>query len=639
MADEVTRKELLKAGAAVAAAASLASFLPEHVARALAAPAPSCAQLNDIEHVVILVQENRSFDHYFGTYPGVRGFSDPQALRLNDGSGLSVFAQPGYAPGVNPNGHLLPFHLDTRNNGACTNDVTHNWGPQHLSFNDGAMDSFVSEHVKASADGPQNGPLVMGYYERADLAYYHALADAFTVCDGYHCSVLGPTDPNRLYTISATLDPDGKNGGPMLVTDVKGAKYNFTWTTMPEQLRAAGISWKVYGGPDTNAGTNLLMDFSKFRSDPELAANAFAPTFSGTAQPDTFRADIAAGSLPQVSWVLAPLLQTEHPPSPPVMGEYATSQVLSALTADPALWAKTALFVTWDENGGFFDHVAPPVAPPGTAGEFVSLDPLPASAAGIRGPVGLGFRVPLLVVSPFSRGGFVCSDRFDHTSLLRFLETRFGVEVPNLTEWRRSVTGDLTSAFNFAAPIQSIPNLTQPSPADPSVTSPNCTASSGVSNVNESGPGAAYYSVPQTQQMPSQEPGQPKRPSGDLPPEGGCMQTRRVSLAIHRPHGHRVLRVDVYINGKHVRTVKARHHQTVSRITLATLPKGPFTLKIVAHTDNHHQVTSVRRYNGCTKGPPHTLHHHNGHDHQHRPHHRPRHHHHHPARPHKPDPV
>jgi len=643
MARELTRKELLKAGAATAAAASLAPLFPEHVARALAAPAPSCAQLKDIEHVVILVQENRGFDHYFGTYPGVRGFSDPQALRLNDGSGQSIFAQPGYPQGVNPNGHLLPFRLDTQNGamGECTNDITHNWGPQHLSFNNGAMDSFVVEHLKASADGPKNGPLTMGYYERADLAYYYALADAFTLCDGYHCSVLGPTDPNRLYTVSATLDPDGKNGGPLLKTDTKpasskGKLFNFTWTTMPEQLRATGVSWKVYGGQDTNISTNILSDFTRFRSDPVLAANAFGPTFSGTSQPDTLRADIAAGTLPQVSWVLAPILQTEHPPSPPLTGEAATSQLLAALTANPEVWAKTALFITWDENGGFFDHAPPPVAPPGTPGEYVSVNPLPGDAQGIAGPIGLGFRVPLLVISPFSRGGFVCSDRFDHTSLLRFLETRFGAEVPNLTDWRRSVTGDLTSAFNFAKPDSSVPRITPPPPVD---ISGNCGLPSAVSEVNETGPGAAYYNVPAVQRMPSQEPGSPKRPSGDLcgpngssasasanplglPPAGGCMDTRRFSFHVHRPHGRRVMRVEAYVNGKHLKTVHAHHGGSISRLVLAPLPEGLFTLRIVAHTVNHHRIVSIRQYHGCTKGPPHTLH---GHHPRHR---------HHPARKH-----
>lgn len=509
----MTRKELLKAGAATAALASLGSLFPEHVARALAAPAPACASLEQIEHVVILVQENRSFDNYFGTYPGVRGFSDPAAPRLDDGSGLSVFAQPGYpVPGYG--GHLMPFRLDTQmGNGECTNDITHDWGPQHASWNGGKMDRFVAEHLQA--DGPANGPLTMGYYERADLAYYHALADAFTICDGYHCSVLGPTDPNRLYTISATLDPDGTHGGPMLKTDTKGIGskgnvFNFTWTTMPEQLRTAGVSWKVYGGPDANAGDNLLLNFTKYRTDAELAANAFAPTFPGT-----FNADAAAGTLPQVSWVLAPLVQTEHPPAAPALGESATSQVLAALTQNPAVWAKTALFVTWDENGGFFDHVAPPTAPPGTPGETITVSNLPPEAAGIRGPIGLGFRVPLLVISPFARGGFVCSDVFDHTSLLRFLETRFGAEVPNLTAWRRSVTGDLTSAFNFAKPDSSLPNIAQPSPTDPAITRSNCPVNSPISTLDESNPIVATYPVPPNR-MPAQEAGVAKRPSGDL---------------------------------------------------------------------------------------------------------------------------
>ncbi|GAC1316619.1 MAG: phospholipase C [Thermoleophilaceae bacterium] len=526
---EVTRKELLATGASAAAAASLMGLFPEHVVRALAAAGPSCGRLQDIEHVVILVQENRSFDNYFGTYPGVLGFSDPQALRQADGS--SVFAQAGYpAPGFG--GRLLPFRLDTQNaNGECTNDITHEWGAQHRSWNGGKMDRFVEEHLRA--DGMANGPLTMGYYERADLAYYHALADAFTVCDRYHCSVLGPTDPNRLYTISATLDPDGRNGGPLLKTDTKGVSskgrpFDFTWTTMPEQLRARGVSWKVYAGPDGNAGDNLLLDFTKFRNDPQLAANAFAPTFPGT-----FQADAAAGTLPQVSWVLAPLAQTEHPPAAPVLGEYATSQVLSALTANQAVWTKTALFVTWDENGGFFDHVPPPVAPPGTPGEFVGVDPLPAVAEGIRGPIGLGFRVPLLVISPFARGGFVCSDVFDHTSLLRFLETRFGAEVPNLTPWRRSVTGDLTSAFNFVRPDDSVPVIAQPSPVDPAITRSNCATNSGPSLLDENSPIVATYPVPPNR-MPVQAAGVARRPSG-LCGAAAPGSTRRAS----KPKRHR----------------------------------------------------------------------------------------------------
>jgi phospholipase C len=261
--------------------------------------------------------------------------------------------------------------------------------------------------------------------------------------------VIGPTDPNRLYSLTATIDPEGKNGGPSLTTLVTNREQEFgkfTWTTYPEQLQAAGISWKIYSTPDGDYGDDVLPYFKAYQTNPQLAANAFGPQF-----PSDFLADCAAGTLPQVSWVLCSLVQSEHPPAPVSYGEVALAEILDALTGNPALWAKSALFATYDENGGFFDHVPPPVAPPGTPGEYLTVNPLPSDAGGIAGPIGLGFRVPMLVISPFSRGGLVCSRTFDHTSLLRFLETRFGPEVPNLSKWRRSQTGDMTAAFNFAA--------------------------------------------------------------------------------------------------------------------------------------------------------------------------------------------
>jgi phospholipase C len=508
---EVTRRELLQRGVAGAAALGFMGLAADPISRALALSQP-CGRLTDIEHVVILIQENRSFDHYFGSYRGVSGFADPKAMKLRDGSGLTVFAQPGYpAPGYG--GHLLPFRLDTdpSMNGECTNDIEHGWGPQHRCWNGGGMDGFVSEHL--TDNGAANGPLTMGYYRRQDLPFYYALADAFTLCDRFHCSVIGPTDSNRLYSVSGTIDPDGRNGGPLLETLVanRPSKFGaFTWTTMPERLQANGVSWKCYGGPDGNYGDNVLSYFKAYQTNADLAANAFTPTFPGT-----FQTDCASGQLPQVSWVLAPLVQSEHPPAPVAYGENATYQVLSALTSNPQLWAKTALFVTYDENGGFFDHVAPPVAPPGTAGEYVTVDPLPSAAQGIRGPIGLGFRVPGLVVSPFSRGGFVCSETFDLTSTLLFIEKRFGVEVPNLSAWRRSVVGDLTSAFNFAAPNQVVPPLPAPSLADPRVLESDCPTNAPVSFIAEDFPTVKTYPIPAPpQQMPSQEPGKPRRPSG-----------------------------------------------------------------------------------------------------------------------------
>ena len=471
------------------------------VQRALAASTASCGTLSSIEHVVILINENRSFDHYFGTYRGVRGFSDPKAA-----SGVFAQAFPG-AAGKPYGGHLLPFRFDTDHQGECVNDITHSWGPQHQMWHNGKMDAFLSVHL--AEDGQRDGPNTMGYYTRDDLPFFHALADAFTICDGYHCSVIGPTDPNRLYSLSATLDPTGAHGGPILSTSSTRVERagTLTWTTMPEQLQARGITWKFYGGPDANYGDNVLPYFKAYQTNPVLAANAFTPTFPGT-----FEADCAAGLLPQVSWILAPLLESEHPPAPVTYGEVTAARVLSALVDNPALWAKTALFITYDENGGFFDHVPPPVAPKGTKGEWLTA--MTPDAAGIAGPIGLGFRVPLLVVSPFSRGGFVCSQTFDHTSLLRFLERRFGAEVPNLSAWRRSVTGDLTAAFNFAAPNPNVPLLPQPTTADPRVLASDCPTQAPDAG-DESFPTVQGYPLPAPpQKRPAQESGTARRPSG-----------------------------------------------------------------------------------------------------------------------------
>src|SRR5206468_4109158 len=241
---------------------------------------PAAARLQDIEHVIVMIQENRSFDHYFGTYRGVIGFGDP--------AGRDVFAQPGYR-----DGDLLPFHLDTRNaNGECVADPIHTWGAQHRMWNGGRMDGFV--RANTAAIGAGNGPITMGYYDRNDLPFYYALADAFTICDRFFCSAIGPTDPNRLHAMSATIDPDGKAGGPVVGSVGSTTEApRLRWTTMPERLRANGISWKVYASPDSTYvdGDNTLLFFQQYRSDPELAAGAFGATFPGT-----FEADVANGS-------------------------------------------------------------------------------------------------------------------------------------------------------------------------------------------------------------------------------------------------------------------------------------------------------------------------------------------------------
>ena len=505
---------MLKAGAAAGASALAYNSL---IAKALANP-PNCGSLKDIQHVVILIQENRSFDHYFGSYRGVAGFADPNVLPLSDGSGLTVFAQPGY-PGGFDGSHMYPFHFDSFNNGECTNDINHSWAPQHGYCDGGKLDGFVTEHL--AVDGSANGPLTMGYYTRTDLSFYYALADAFTICDHYHCSAIGPTDPNRLYSMSATLDPAGTAGGPILSTSSTRIERfgTLSWTTMPEQLQARGISWKVYGDPDGNYGDNVLPYFKQYLTNPVLTANALVPTYPGT-----FQTDAALGALPQVSWILAPLINSEHPPAPEIYGEFVAANVLNTLVSNPAVWSKTALFITHDENGGFFDHVPPPTAPPGTAGEYLTVSPLPSDASGVAGPVGLGFRVPLLIASPFARGGLVSHDVFDHTSLLRFLETRFGAEVPNLSSWRRSVTGDLTTAFNFVKVNTSVPSLPQPSLTDSRVTMSTCATSAPLDLATDTTNSlktleqtlVATYPVTVNTAPPPQEPGTAPTPSGPV---------------------------------------------------------------------------------------------------------------------------
>ena len=433
----ITRRELLQAGAGAGALALGANPL---VQQALAKQLPP-GKLSDIEHVVILIQENRSFDHYFGMLPGVRGFGDTSVPK-------SRFEQPGY-PAEGYGGVLMPFHPPSGASPGqrCFPDITHNWVPQHESWNSGAMDGFVKAHL--ASDGAEAGPATMGYYTRSDIPFYYALAENYTICDNYFCSVLGPTYPNRLYSMTGTIDPDGENGGPLVETtdDFEFVKGRFTWETYPEALEAAGVTWKSYTGTELGEEDNMLEFFKNFQENKTLKSKGLEPKY-----PQDFITDLKHGELPQVSWVNTSVLQTEHPGySSAKIGEYVVDLLLSRLHKH-GYWPKTALFVTWDENGGFFDHVAPPVPEPGTPKEFLTVPDITKDSGGVQGPIGFGFRVPMLVLSPFSRGGFLCSDQFDHTSMLRFLETRFGVEVPNLSAWRRENAGDLTTAFDFAEP-------------------------------------------------------------------------------------------------------------------------------------------------------------------------------------------
>jgi len=443
----------------MASGAFSASF-PASIARALEIPANDRTRsINDVEHIVVLMQENRSFDHYFGTLRGVRGFGDPRAVNLPNGD--PVWYQPG-GPG-----YVLPFRPEASNaEFVFIEDVAHDWNTTHNAFNKGANDQWIS----------QKGVASMVYFNRQDISFHYALADAFTICDSYHCSLLGPTDPNRYHMWTGWVGNDGNGGGPV----IDNAEAGYDWHTYPERLTQAGISWKVYqdmgdglDGSDYwgwtsnayigNFGDNSLLYFHQYQNAApgsalyESALRATNVKVSGNLV-DQFRADVMANRLPRVSYIVAPEAFSEHPNWAANYGAWYISQFLDALTSNPKVWSKTALFLTWDENGGFFDHIVPPT-PPESPAQGLSTVPIeneifPGNASDASGPYGFGVRVPMLVISPWSKGGYACSEVFDHTSIIRFIEERFAQDNPslietNITPWRRAVTGDLTSAFDF----------------------------------------------------------------------------------------------------------------------------------------------------------------------------------------------
>ncbi|MFT8990260.1 MAG: phospholipase C, phosphocholine-specific [Gluconobacter albidus] len=446
-----SRRQFLRFGSATAAAA----LLPENLKRALAiAPHTVTGTIQDVEHVVILMQENRSFDHYFGCLQGVRGYADPRAERLPDGS--SVFAQPDGKGGT-----VLPFLFNTAHtSSACLASLDHSWKGTQAAWND--WNTWISH----------KGPMTMGHFTRAEIPYYYALADAFTICDAYHASLFGPTNPNRLFLFSGTSGLAVGHSGKQAVENVDDGNWSadmahdhpdftpFRWDTYPEKLQDAGVSWRVYQEYD-NFGDNPLASFAQFRNlDPASwqyrrarqivpgSTEADMHTTEGRYLVAEFERDISEGRLPQVSWIVPPTALSEHPNAPPGYGEHLISQLMDVFVRHPDVWSRTVFILNYDENDGFFDHVPAPV--PALTAEQGGGTVSTQGESYHDIPVGLGPRVPAIIVSPWTKGGWVNSQVFDHTSVLRFLEARFGVKCPNITPWRRSVCGDLTSVFDFA---------------------------------------------------------------------------------------------------------------------------------------------------------------------------------------------
>lgn len=567
-----SRREFIKQAAILTGVGAMATF-PESIRRAMAIePQPGTTVL-DAEHIVILMQENRSFDHTYGSLRGVRGFNDPRAITLPDGN--PVWAQPD-----KHGKRYLPFRLNIKDTKSTwMGSLPHSWTNQVDARNEGRYDRWLD--VKHSGEKAFAGmPLTLGYYSREDIPFYYALADAFTVCDQNFCSCLTGTTPNRLHlwtgTIRAKQSPDSL--AHVFNDDVDYGRWA-SWPTFPERLEDLGISWRIYqnelslesgleGEHDawlanftdnpiewfTQYGVRFAAthrtfilkrlneipgeisarqaevgaasgerrdqlkkeiadleralarfqseqaEFSqeRFESLPDRAKRLHERAFTiNSGDPDfrelaeiayrdgnidrrvlapkgdvlhQFRKDVAEGKLPTVSWLVPSERFSDHPSSA-WYGAWYLSEVLDILTKNPEVWKKTVFILTYDENDGYFDHVPPFVAPdparPETgrvsagidAGlEYVSLEQDRAWHPGhARGSsIGLGYRVPMVIASPWSRGGAVCSQVFDHTSVLQFLEkvlshkTGKKVEEPNINRWRRAVCGDLMAAFRSA---------------------------------------------------------------------------------------------------------------------------------------------------------------------------------------------
>jgi phospholipase C len=462
----MSRRRFVATGAALAAAAGLAGTLPESLARAASAR-PATADLSHVKHVVYIMMENRSFDHYFGTFPGARGFGDPSAILLPNRN--SVFQQPDPA---NPDGYLEPYHMSTITTGAAAvPSLSHDWRDQHAAWNFGAMDGWLLTHL--ASDGEVRGSFTMGYYTREDIPFHWALARSFTLCDNYHCSVFGPTNPNRLVWMSGNIDPQGRAGGPVLETVTPNP---LTYPSAAETLYQAGYSIKVY--EYDSSGFNAFAWFANFirKTVPTALYNSvFAhgtlygngtPGGIGNADRPTkaandrlaFEEDCANGVLPDVSWLLPPGVNDEHPPNIPAAGAQYLASKLEALAANEELWHSTVLVLSYDENDGFFDHVVPPTPNRGEfPEEFVTI-PSPKGTPGGGLPVGAGFRVPAIIVSPWTVGGRIFSEVSDHSSGLRFIEAvtaagglagRGPVTFTPISRWRRANFGDFTRALRL----------------------------------------------------------------------------------------------------------------------------------------------------------------------------------------------
>ncbi|GAB3018518.1 phospholipase C, phosphocholine-specific [Niabella terrae] len=453
--------------------------------KALAVPAYNRSRtINDVQHIVILMQENRSFDHYFGAMRGVRGFGDRFPIPLK--SGQRAFHQSDgkkIVPPYRANGKT--------SNAALVQGTPHNFSDMQAAWNQGKYGFWPLYKT----------PYSMAYYTREEIPFQYAMAESFTICDAHFCSVATGTDPNRIVFFSgANFDPDKRAAG-INCTDrdsepvnlrcwIKGGlpepgyQYQgdaFRWATLPDLLERAGLGWRIYQDPNDNwtGAMHGCLAFDSFRK--AKPGSAIYENGMRHWSLEDLKNDVLKGKLPEVSWVLPSQKDSEHPgaPSSPYRAADFTHRILEAITANPEVWSKTVFFVTFDENDGFFDHLPAPAVPSynldgSLAGKSTVdikgmyfnnsgsqknyIDPRDTISGQLR-PWGMGPRVPMYIISPWSKGGWVNSEVADHTSVAQFIEKRFGIEVPSITPWHRAVSSDLSSAFDFETPNVQLPPM------------------------------------------------------------------------------------------------------------------------------------------------------------------------------------
>ncbi|KAK0386804.1 hypothetical protein NLU13_6640 [Sarocladium strictum] len=401
--------------------------------------------LADIDHVILFMQENRAFDHYFGTMPGVRGFADPN-VQVNDG--VPVWKQPVTpSQSTSPN-YLSPWYLNYLGGSwvdatQCITAGSNGWTANHAAWNNGLNNHWAMN----------NTPYSIGYYKRDDLPE----------------SVIASTNPNRVMWISGSINVPGslqtkdEGGYPYIDNnetpgcDSDGINcYPLKWSTAPEKLEAAGVSWSVYQDAD-NFDDNPLAWFAQFQNSKK-GSSLNQKGFVGQTL-DTFYAQAANGTLPEVSYIVGPAELSEHPPYSPHDGSWLQKKISEAVINSPK-YSKSVLIISYDETGGWADHVNPYHSPEGTPGEWLND---PYGDAGYT-PAGPGFRLPFYIISPFTRNGGVYTEHCDHTSQIAFIEKWQAAKGRNVTSdevvpWRRGNMADLVNAFDFENPDYSIPNL------------------------------------------------------------------------------------------------------------------------------------------------------------------------------------